>query len=76
LADSCSGKSRAGRQPDAPESHDGNPGRHEPDVGEIHYPAVFEAIDAIGYKGFIGCEYTPKTRTEDGLGWFAPYRPR
>jgi hydroxypyruvate isomerase len=54
----------------------GNPGRHEPDVGEIHYPAVFEAIDAIGYKGFIGCEYTPKTRTEDGLGWFAPYRPR
>jgi len=54
----------------------GTPGRHEPDIGEISYPAVFEAIDAIGYAGFVGCEYMPKARTEDGLGWFAPYRHR
>ncbi len=49
------------------------PSRHEPDEGEINYPAVFEAIDRLGYKGFIGCEYRPRTRTEDGLGWAKAY---
>lgn len=48
----------------------GVPGRHEPDIGEIAYPWLFEVIDKTGYDGFIGCEYTPKARTEDGLGWF------
>jgi hydroxypyruvate isomerase len=49
------------------------PTRHEPDEGEINYPAVFEAIDRLGYTGWIGCEYRPRTRTEDGLGWAKPY---
>jgi hydroxypyruvate isomerase len=49
------------------------PSRAEPDEGEINYPAVFEAIDRAGYKGWIGCEYRPRTRTEDGLGWAKPY---
>ena len=49
------------------------PTRHEPDEGEINYPAVFEAIDRQGYQGFIGCEYRPRTRTEDGLGWAKAY---
>jgi 2-dehydrotetronate isomerase len=49
------------------------PSRHEPDEGEINYPAVFKAIDRLGYKGFIGCEYRPRTRTEDGLGWAKAY---
>jgi len=49
------------------------PTRGEPDEGEINYPAVFEAIDRSGYKGWIGCEYKPRTRTEDGLGWARPY---
>jgi hydroxypyruvate isomerase len=49
------------------------PSRHEPDEGEINYPAVFEAIDRSGYQGWIGCEYKPRTRTEDGLGWAKAY---
>jgi hydroxypyruvate isomerase len=49
------------------------PSRHEPDEGEINYPAVFETIDSLGYKGFIGCEYRPRARTEDGLGWAKAY---
>jgi 2-dehydrotetronate isomerase len=49
------------------------PSRHEPDEGEVNYPAVFDAIDRSGYAGWIGCEYKPRTRTEDGLGWAKPY---
>jgi len=49
------------------------PTRGEPDEGEINYPAVFTAIDRLGYPGFIGCEYKPRARTEDGLGWAKPY---
>lgn len=51
----------------------GVPQRHEPDVGEIHYPYLFELIDALGYGGWIGCEYRPKAGTSEGLGWLAPY---
>jgi hydroxypyruvate isomerase len=49
------------------------PGRHEPDEGEINYPAVFEAVDRLGYQGWIGAEYRPRGRTEDGLGWARRY---
>jgi len=49
------------------------PTRGEPDEGEINYPVVFSAIDRLGYTGWIGCEYRPRTRTEDGLGWAKPY---
>lgn len=49
------------------------PSRHEPDEGEINYPAVFEAVDRLGYGGWIGCEYRPRGRTEDGLGWARRY---
>jgi hydroxypyruvate isomerase len=49
------------------------PTRGEPDEGEINYPAVFEAIDRSGYAGWIGCEYKPRRRTEDGLGWAKSY---
>lgn len=46
-----------------------NPGRNEPGTGEINYPYLFRHLDAIGYKGWIGCEYKPRTSTTDGLGW-------
>ena len=46
-----------------------NPGRHEPGTGEINYPWLFQHIDALGYTGWIGCEYKPATSTEVGLGW-------
>ncbi|MFG1360838.1 hydroxypyruvate isomerase [Xanthobacter pseudotagetidis] len=51
-----------------------NPGRNEPGTGEISYPFLFEAIDAMGYDGWIGAEYKPRTITDEGLGWFAPYK--
>ncbi len=50
------------------------PGRHEPGTGEVNWPFVFDRIDAMGFRGWIGCEYRPAGVTEDGLGWFAPYR--
>src|SRR5665213_89611 len=51
----------------------GTPGRHEPDVGEINYPYLFDLLDEIGYKGWIGCEYRPKGDTVAGLGWAKRY---
>jgi len=50
-----------------------NPGRHEPGTGEINYTFLFDAIDRMGYKGWIGCEYKPKAGTSAGLGWMRPY---
>jgi hydroxypyruvate isomerase len=32
------------------------PGRCEPGTGEINYPAIARALDAIGYRGTIGLE--------------------
>jgi len=51
----------------------GVPGRHEPDVGEINYPYLFQLIDQLGYSGWIGCEYRPRQDTWKGLGWAASY---
>jgi hydroxypyruvate isomerase len=53
-----------------------NPGRNEPGTGEINYAFLFNKLDEIGYSGWIGCEYKPKTTTSEGLGWFAPYAKR
>ena len=30
------------------------PSRHEPDEGEINYPEIFEALDRLGYDGWVG----------------------
>src|SRR5215471_3560821 len=49
------------------------PTRHEPDEGEVNYAAVFEAVDKLGYQGWIGAEYRPQARTEEGLGWARKY---
>ncbi|MBY5923916.1 MULTISPECIES: hydroxypyruvate isomerase [unclassified Halomonas] len=51
-----------------------NPGRHEPGTGEIHYPFLFQHLDRIGYRGWIGCEYKPATTTQEGLGWLDSVR--
>lgn len=48
----------------------GVPERHEPDAAnELNYPAIFQRLDALGYDGWIGCEYRPRGVTEAGLGW-------
>jgi 2-dehydrotetronate isomerase len=45
------------------------PGRHEPDQGEVNFAFLFDLLDEIGYRGWIGCEYRPKAGTLAGLSW-------
>jgi hydroxypyruvate isomerase len=45
------------------------PGRHEPGTGEINFPFLFHHLDHIGYAGWVGCEYRPKSGTVEGLRW-------
>ena len=56
----------------------GVPQRHEPDVGELNYPYLFDVIDEVaaqcGWQGWVGCEYRPARGaqpggTSAGLGW-------
>ncbi len=56
----------------------GVPQRHEPDLGELNYPYLFSVLDALGYTGWVGCEYRPNAGmqvggTSSGLGWLKPY---
>lgn len=51
------------------------PARHEPDEGEVNYPHLFRLLDELGYAGWVGCEYRPRGRTEDGLGWLKAMQP-
>lgn len=50
-----------------------NPGRHEPGTGEINHATLFERLDALGYGGWVGCEYRPRAGTSEGLGWIRPW---
>lgn len=61
----------------------GVPQRHEPDIGELHHPYLFDVIDevsaACGWQGWVGCEYRPARGTQagatsEGLGWFKSLR--
>ncbi len=61
----------------------GVPERHEPDIGEMNYPYLFDVIDKVstecGWDGWVGCEYRPRLGeqpggTSNGLGWFKPWR--
>ena len=61
----------------------GVPERHEPDIGEINYPYLFDVIDEVskecGWQGWIGCEYKPRLGgqaggTSAGLGWLHKMR--
>jgi 2-dehydrotetronate isomerase len=45
------------------------PSRAEPDEGEVNYLAIFDMLDRAAYAGYVGCEYRPRRRTEEGLGW-------
>ena len=51
----------------------GTPGRHEPDIGEVNYPFLYDLLDELGYAGWVGCEYRPKGATLAGLGWAKKY---
>ncbi|WP_157267746.1 2-oxo-tetronate isomerase [Azohydromonas aeria] len=52
----------------------GVPDRQEPDAGEVHYPYLFDLIDALGYDGPVGAEYRPRAGTSEGLGWLRRWR--
>jgi len=47
----------------------GVPERHEPDRGEVNYPYLLDLLDALGYDGWVGCEYRPAAGTRAGLAW-------
>lgn len=49
------------------------PSRAEPDEGELCYPEILKAFEKLGYTGWVGAEYKPRGRTEDGLGWRKAY---
>jgi hydroxypyruvate isomerase len=50
-----------------------SPGRHQPGTGQIDFDKLFSAIDACGYKGWLGAEYRPSGPTRDSLDWFNLY---
>ncbi len=45
----------------------GVPGRHELVGGEQDYHAIFKAIDATGYAGYVGLEYRATMDTDESL---------
>ncbi len=45
----------------------GNPGRHELNLGELHYPSIFQAIQETDYTGYVGLEYWPVNDPLEGL---------
>ncbi|UZE20118.1 hydroxypyruvate isomerase family protein [Pseudomonas sp. B21-054] len=54
----------------------GVPDRHEPDLGEVNYPFLFELMDELGYDGWVGCEYRPRGDTSSGLKWLRDWQAR
>lgn len=50
------------------------PERHEPGTGEMADFFLFDELDRLGYRGFVGCEYIPAADTVAGLGWLAAYK--
>lgn len=51
----------------------GVPERNEPDRGELDPGHVLRLLEGVGYDGWVGCEYRPRGRFEDGLAWAAPW---
>ena len=46
-----------------------HPGRGEPGTGNLDFPPLFDAIDAMGYPHWVGAEYAPTRPTVETLGW-------
>jgi hydroxypyruvate isomerase len=51
----------------------GPPTRVPPQKGELNFPIIFDAIDAMGWKGWVGAEYGPGGPTVESLEWGKPY---
>jgi hydroxypyruvate isomerase len=51
----------------------GPPSRLPPHKGELNFPVIFDAIDDMGWQGWVGAEYGPGGPTVDSLVWGKPY---
>ena len=51
----------------------GVPAGEEPDTGEVNYDYLLSLLEMQGYQGHIGCSYTPRLTTADGLKWMQKY---
>ncbi|MBB4053121.1 hydroxypyruvate isomerase [Devosia subaequoris] len=52
------------------------PDRSEPGSGELDDARILREIDRLGYDGWVGCEYRPGGRTQDGLSWITKLTTR
>lgn len=50
------------------------PDRGEPDRGEVDYAWLVSAFEKIGYEGYVGAEYRPRSTTSHGMSWMAALR--
>jgi len=50
------------------------PDRGEPDRGEVNFPELLAALEAMGWDGYVGAEYIPRGDSDAGVGWLAAYR--
>ncbi len=46
-----------------------NPARNQPGTGEINFKFLLNALDTMGYNGFVGLEYKPIPDTKSSLKW-------
>ncbi|MEP5760328.1 MAG: TIM barrel protein [Litoreibacter sp.] len=53
----------------------GVPDRGEPDQGEVDYRWLLQRFDALGWDGYVGAEYRPRTTLDAGLGWMSRVIP-
>lgn len=51
------------------------PGRTEPGRGSIDFEQIFDLIDTLDYRGYVGAEYFPSVATSASLDWLRPYLP-
>ena len=47
-----------------------HPGRTEPGTGALAVQPFLDALADLGYRGYVGAEYHPRTTTQESLGWF------
>ncbi|SBT40780.1 hydroxypyruvate isomerase family protein [Micromonospora narathiwatensis] len=52
-----------------------DPGRGRPGSGALDYPAYFDALQDIGYHGWIGLEYEPTRDPAVDYDWLPHLRP-
>jgi len=61
-------------QPDRPHPDRRLPGAGEPVGARSTTTSLFDIIDRLGHRGWVGCEYVPAAETEAGLSWMARHK--